>query len=87
MTFQEELANNIRDARLRNNLRQADLAQKIGVTQSTLCHYEHARRMPTVKIVSIMSNVLDVSLDELVPQAEYEEATDINQTSIYDLIG
>lgn len=87
MSFSVELARNLRDARLMGNMTQKDLAQQIGAAQTTLSQYENARRMPSVKMVSLISSVLDVSLDVLIPKVLPIKQDNENQTNIYDLIG
>lgn len=87
MTFLEEFATNLRNARTDKRLTQKDLAQRIGVTANCVSLYETAKRMPSLKMVSIMSNVLDVSLDDLVPCASHDMPDDPCQISIFDLIG
>lgn len=87
MSFLEEFAENLREARKSKGLTQIQLAQQIGVTNSAVSFYETAKRMPNLRIVSIMSNVLDVSLDDLIPCVVYEVPVDSCQTCIFDLIG
>lgn len=87
MRFLEELAGNIRDARVAKGWTQRQLAQKVGVTSSAVNQYERAKRTPNLKTMSIMSHALDVTLDELVPYATHEIIMDPRQTSLYDLIG
>lgn len=86
-TFEEKFAENLKAARKRRDLTQEDLAQRIGITGSSLCQYEKAKRLPNVKRAAYMSMVLGMSLDDLVPLAVYEVQVDDNQTNIYDLIG
>lgn len=87
MSFLEELAENIRRARKDKELTQRQLAQQVGVTANAISLYETAKRMPSLQIVSIMSNVLDVSLDDLIPYAIHEMPANSCQTCIFDLIG
>lgn len=86
MSFLDELASNIRDARLLRGMTQRHLAQKVGVSVNCVSQYETARRMPSLDKVSIMSGVLDVSLDDLVPDVLACDDVDENQTSIYDYL-
>jgi DNA-binding XRE family transcriptional regulator len=88
MTFEEELSRNLRRARLRIGYNQGTLAQKIGVGTSCISQYERGKRTPNLKTMSLISHVLDVSLDDLVPYVpSYKNAVDEKQTNIYDLIG
>lgn len=86
-TFHEKLAENIRNARTAAGMTQAQLAQRIGLTNNSVSFYETAKRMPSIKTMSIMRHVLGISLDDLVPEVEPEVMEDPRQTSIYDMIG
>lgn len=87
MTFIEKLADNLRDARSAKGMTQQQLAQQIGVTPTCISMYENAKRMPNLEMISMMSNVLDVSLDDLIPYALHEVSIDPCQTTIFNLIG
>lgn len=87
MEFQRELAKRLKAARVSANMTQYELAQKIGVSQGCICMYENSHRTPNIRIVSCISNALDMSLDELIPSVACQEPkTPENQTSIFDLI-
>ena len=87
MTFEEELARNMRRARMRRDYTQQQLAQKIGVGASCVSQYERGKRTPSLKMMSFISHELNVSLDDLIPYVPYEDVVNEKQTSIYDLIG
>lgn len=88
MTFEKQFAQRLHDIRVDMGMTQSDLAQKIGVTTSCICYYENAKRMPSLKMASIISQVFDMSLDDLVPRASYEIPVDPRQTDIFNnLIG
>lgn len=87
VTFEEKLSRNLRRARQRRGYNQAQLAQKIGVGTSCISQYERGKRTPNLKTMSLISHVLDVSLDDLVPYVEDSKSVDTRQTNIYDLIG
>ena len=87
MSFLEEFAENIKKARQDKGLTQRQLAQQVGITANAISLYENAKRMPSLEITSIMSNILDVSLDDLIPYAVHEMPVDQCQTCIFDLIG
>lgn len=87
ITFEEKLSRNLRRARQRRGYNQSDLAQKIGVGTSCISQYERGKRTPNLKTMSLISHVLDVSLDDLVPYVEDNKLVDTRQTNIYDLIG
>lgn len=59
-------ANNLKNFRKAKGLNQEQLARKININRSTLSCYENGYREPTLKILKKMSEVLEVSLDELI---------------------
>ncbi|SFJ64548.1 Helix-turn-helix [Paenibacillus sp. UNC496MF] len=61
MTFGERLA----DLRKKNKLTQEQLAQRIGVSQSTLAMYETSKREPSFDTLLLISEIFDVSTDFL----------------------
>ena len=46
-------------------MQQKELAEKIGVTQSTMCRYLQGNRIPNAKIVAKTAQALNVSSDYL----------------------
>ena len=49
------------------NMTQRDLADAIGVDESTISRYLRQRLMPTIKTIINMAYVLDCNIDDLVP--------------------
>lgn len=84
--FMARFAENLKGFRKNAGLSQKELGQQIGSCKSTICHYERAERIPDIERASLISQVLNVSLDSLVPDAELEVAVEEDQTSIYDII-
>ena len=66
-------ANNLKYFRKAKGLNQGQLANKININRSTLSCYENGYREPTLKILKKMSEVLEVSLDELINRSENNE--------------
>lgn len=88
MTFGRRLAANIKRARMAAGLTQLQLAQRIGRSKNCMSMYETARRMPSVETVSMLASVLDVALDDLIPEYSWDYGSvDNMQVSIFDLIG
>ncbi len=59
-------ANNLKHFRKVKGLNQGQLANKININRSTLSCYENGYREPSMKTLEKMSEVLEVSLDELI---------------------
>lgn len=61
----ENFNENLKNARLKKGLSQKDVAEKIGVAKSTYSLYESGSREPNVQTIKKISDVLDVSADDL----------------------
>lgn len=59
------LGSRIRTWRMRRRLSQAKLASLVGVTQSSLSHYENGKRDLSVTILIRIAQELEVDLEEL----------------------
>lgn len=59
------LSDNIRTFRKQNGFSQAQLANKIGVSQTAVFYWENGTREPDVKTIIRISELLHVSLNEL----------------------
>ena len=61
MEFHEEL----KAARIKTGLTQQQIADKLGITKSTYCGYETAKRSPDPQRIKPLAKVLHVSADAL----------------------
>lgn len=52
--------------RKRQGITQKELARRLGVTKSCLCHWERGSHIPSMLQILELARVLDSSLDELV---------------------
>ena len=59
------LSDNIRIFRKQKNISQAQLAEKIGVSQTAVFYWEKGTREPDVKTIMKLSELLHVSLNDL----------------------
>lgn len=84
--FADELSDNIRDARMAIGITQAELAQKVGVSNSCISQYETSKRMPSLETMSILSDIFNTSLDDLIPKSRWEIPEDEGQTDIFDIL-
>jgi transcriptional regulator with XRE-family HTH domain len=65
-TYGEEFGHRIRDARVRNNLTQGEVAEAMGLKNATsLTHMETGRSAPRVHRLAALADALGVSLDWL----------------------
>lgn len=63
---------NIRLARERAGLKQADLAERAGVTQAMMCQIERGTKNPSLQIGAEIARVLNCSLDSLLEDRAHE---------------
>lgn len=63
------LGNNIRKLRKEQSYNQMDLATILGVSQTSIAHYEAGTRQPTIETLMKLSKVFNKSIDSLVGHA------------------
>lgn len=56
---------NLKEIRLRNNLKQEDVAKQIGKTIYTYGSYERNKREPDIETLCKLSKILNTSVDEI----------------------
>ena len=59
------LADNIRAERNRKNITQAELAEKINVSESTISLIERAKQTPSIFLVLDIANTLKIDINDL----------------------
>jgi methanogenic corrinoid protein MtbC1 len=65
-----DFSSRLRELRTRRKLRQKDLAEKLGVAQTTVANYEQGSRFPGERTLEKIADFFDVSLDYLLGRAE-----------------
>lgn len=60
----------IKALRLKSNLSQSELANKIGVEQNTVSQWENEKRKPSLENVVKLSNLFNCTVDELLKGGE-----------------
>lgn len=63
---QEKVGNFIRECRLKKNLSQTDLADKLGITNKAVSKWENGRCMPDISLLEPLSDILGVSINEII---------------------
>lgn len=76
-----EFGSTLKTLRIQNNLTQAQLAQKLGVTKSVISAYETGIRMPSYDIFIYISKIFKVSTDYLLG---LERKQDIDLSGLTD---
>ena len=59
------MKNNIKELRKNKNLRQEDLAEKLGVTRQTIIAIENNKYDPTLELAMKISEFFEVSVNEI----------------------
>ena len=60
-----KFSNNLKIARVSMNISQSDLANLIGIKQSSISQFERGDRIPTKKSLEKISRVLGITVDDL----------------------
>lgn len=58
--------NNIKNARQAKNIKQKELAKRIGVAQNSISYHEKGRHLPSLDLAAQMASVLGVSVSDLI---------------------
>ncbi|WP_150284319.1 helix-turn-helix domain-containing protein [Rummeliibacillus sp. TYF-LIM-RU47] len=77
----------LRTLRKRENMTQGELAEKLGITQGSLSHYERGEQFPEVPVLLKIGEFFDVSLDQLMyaVMKSANEVIDENNRLLVDL--
>lgn len=67
---------NIKQIRLKRNMRQDELAEKSGITQSMLCQIERGVKNPSLQVGYEISKILDCSMEDLLEEQIKESLKD-----------
>jgi transcriptional regulator with XRE-family HTH domain len=62
----KKFSSRILELRMKNNLRQSDLAEKIGVTRATISKIESGRRLASMDVLVALSHCFRVSIDYII---------------------
>ncbi|MCK9485107.1 MAG: helix-turn-helix domain-containing protein [Dehalococcoidia bacterium] len=65
LALRRQLGQRIRTWRQRRGVSQAELAERVGVTQSSLSNYENGKRDVSVYILMEIAGALEVELEDL----------------------
>nr|DAE90089.1 MAG TPA: Repressor protein CI [Caudoviricetes sp.] len=61
MSFSKKL----KELRIKNNLTQTDLGEKIYLSRTTISKYEQGKMEPNIDTIIELSNIFKISIDEL----------------------
>ena len=61
---------NIKKARLIKGIQQKELAEKLGISQVSVCKWEQGKSFPNVKRLKQVADILGTSVESLLPDEE-----------------
>lgn len=64
------MLNPIKKARILKGIRQKELAERLGVSQVTVCMWEQGKSFPSVTRLKTVAEVLDTTVEELLPEGK-----------------
>ena len=65
MTTMEDIQKSLIEALKQSDMKQDELAKRIGVSQSMISHYISGRKMPALDTLSRLCSVLDLDANEI----------------------
>lgn len=83
------LGNNIKKLRKESNYSQMELASLLGVSQTSIAHYEAGTRQPSIETLRELSNIFAKPVDDLLGHLVNEKLDsndDLNKNEIIDLL-
>ena len=83
---QEKIGKFIAEVRKEKNMTQQELADKLGVTDRAISHWENGRRLPDYSLLNNLCNILSISINELfsggrISKEDYKKKADENLLS------
>lgn len=83
-----DFGNTLKTLRLQNNMTQAQLAQKLGLTKSVISAYETSLRLPSYDVLIHIAKIYNVSTDYLlgVEQKQQIDLSGLSQEEIDALL-
>ena len=75
------MRNRIKELRARDNLTQAELAQKVNVRRETIVFLEKGKYNPSLKLAHDISRVFNLNIEEVFIFSEEKKEVDIKNRS------
>lgn len=84
---QEKIGKFIAEVRKEKNMTQQELADKLGVTDRAISHWENGRRLPDYSLLNNLCDILSISINELfsggrISKEDYKKKADENMINI-----
>lgn len=73
----------LKDLRLKMGFSQQTLADKLSVSQQTVCKYENNTAEPNIDMLKAMADIFDVSVDYLIGYSSYaHKVEEVSETAL-----
>lgn len=69
----------LKETRLKRNLTQKELSDRVGITQAMLSMIEDGLRIPSVAILAVLCRELDVSMDYIAGGASASDVKSVEE--------
>lgn len=76
----------IKELRTQKGYTQAELAAKLNISDRTVCKYECGRGMPDIDILLKLSEIFDISINEILNGRRFRDFKNENNKSLIDLL-
>lgn len=76
------LGDTIRQARIKANMSQEELAEKLNITPSHLKHLESEHRHPSVEVLFQLATTLNISIDSMLFPVSDEKTENMDQIKL-----
>lgn len=67
MKNQEQIGKNIKKARLKTDLTQAEIAKKVGINVNYYARIERGEHVPSLEVLEAIAKVLKIKSSEILP--------------------
>lgn len=80
--IKNNFSNNLKNLRINNNIKQSTLAQRLNISQGAYAKYESGQREPSFDTLLELSNIFNVSIDNLLNNSLIVKVNNICDLSI-----
>lgn len=78
------IGNKIKELRAINKISQAQLAEKLGLSDSIISGYERGARLPSLEVFREMANIFNVSLDSFFDDGDIDARLMVDLSDLTD---
>ncbi len=75
--------NNIKELRKQSGLSQKQLAEKLGINQTSVCRWEQNLALPETKNLLVLAEIFNVSTDYLLGVSQYHFPANVGRDNLF----